>query len=53
VFLNKNVASTSVEQQNQNPPIYEIPFSMDHTNKGQPLEQVSNIKTFLQSHVSY
>jgi hypothetical protein len=29
--------------------MYEIPYSMDHTNKGQPLEQVSNIKTFLQS----
>jgi hypothetical protein len=29
--------------------MYEMPSSMDHTNKGQPLEQVSTIKTFLQS----
>jgi hypothetical protein len=48
-FLKKNVASTSVVQQTQNPPIYGMPFSMDHTNKEQPLEQVSTIKTFLQS----
>jgi hypothetical protein len=26
-----------------------MPFSMDHTNKEQPLEQVSTINTFLQS----
>jgi hypothetical protein len=26
-----------------------MPFSMDHTNKGQPLEQVSTINNFLQS----
>jgi hypothetical protein len=36
-------------QQTQNPPMYEIPSSMDHTSKGQPLEKVSTIKTFLQS----
>jgi hypothetical protein len=36
-------------QQNQGPPIYEIPYSMDHNSKGQPLEKVSTIKTFLQS----
>jgi hypothetical protein len=47
--LKKNVASTSVMQQPQNPPIYGMPFSMDHTNKEQPLEKVSTIKTFLQS----
>jgi hypothetical protein len=29
--------------------MYEIPSSMDHTSKGQPLEQVSTIKNFLQS----
>jgi hypothetical protein len=29
--------------------MYEMPSSMDHTSKGQPLEKVSNIKTFLQS----
>jgi hypothetical protein len=31
--------------------LYEIPFSMDHTNKEQPLEKVCTIKTFLQSRV--
>ena len=36
-------------QQNQNPQMYEMSFSMDYTNNGQPLEQVSTIKTFLQS----
>jgi hypothetical protein len=36
-------------QQTQDPPLYEIPSSMDHTNKGKPLEQVSTIKTFMQS----
>jgi hypothetical protein len=29
--------------------MYEIPSSMDHTSKGQPLEKVSTIKTFLES----
>jgi hypothetical protein len=29
--------------------MYEMPSSMDHTSEAQPLEQVSNIKTFLQS----
>jgi hypothetical protein len=29
--------------------MYEMPSSMDHTSKGQPLEKVSTIKTFLQS----
>jgi hypothetical protein len=48
-FLKQNVASTSVVQQTQNPPIYGMSFSMDHTNKEQPLEKVSTIKTFLQS----
>jgi hypothetical protein len=38
-------------EQTHNPPIYEIPFLMDHTNKEQPLEKVSTINTFLQSHV--
>jgi hypothetical protein len=47
--LKKNVASTSVVKQLQNPPIYGIPFSMDHTNKEQPLEKVSTINNFLQS----
>jgi hypothetical protein len=30
-------------------PMYEMPSSMDHTSEAQPLEKVSNIKTFLQS----
>jgi hypothetical protein len=34
----------------ENPPIYGIPFSMDHTSEGKPLEQVSTIKTLLQSY---
>ena len=42
--------STSIMQQPKNPPIYGMPFSMDHTNKEQPLEKVSTIKTFLQSY---
>ena len=29
--------------------MYEIPSSMDHTSKGQTLEQVSTIKQILQS----
>jgi hypothetical protein len=29
--------------------MYKMPYSMDHTNKGQPLEKVSNINIFLQS----
>jgi hypothetical protein len=41
--------STTVAQQLENPPIYGIPFSMDHTSEGQPLEKVSTINTFLQS----
>jgi hypothetical protein len=36
-------------QQTQNPPMYEMPSSMDHTNKGQHLEKVSTINSFLQS----
>jgi hypothetical protein len=32
--------------------MYEIPSSMDHTSKGQPLEKVSTINTFLQSCVN-
>jgi hypothetical protein len=32
----------------ENAPIYGIPFSMDHTSEGQPLDQVSTINTFLQ-----
>jgi hypothetical protein len=48
-FLKKNVVSTSVVQQLETPPMYGIPSSMDHTSEGQPLEQVSTIKTFLQS----
>ena len=43
--------STSVAQQTQDPPMYEMPFSMNHTSKGQPFEQVSTIKNFLQSYV--
>jgi hypothetical protein len=38
-------------QQNQNSPMYVIPFSMDHTSEAQPLEKVSNIKKILQSYV--
>jgi hypothetical protein len=48
-FLTQDVASTSVAQHTQNVPMYEIPLSMDHTNKTQPEEKVSTIKTFLQS----
>jgi hypothetical protein len=40
-FLKQNVASTSVAQQNQNSPIYEMPSSMDYTSEAQPLEQVT------------
>jgi hypothetical protein len=29
--------------------MYEMPSSMDHTSEAQPLEQVINIRTFLQS----
>jgi hypothetical protein len=49
--VKQNLVFTSAVQQTQNSPKYEIPFSMDHTSKGQPLEQVSTIKTFLQSYV--
>jgi hypothetical protein len=31
--------------------MYEMPSSMDHTSKGQPLEKVSTINIFLQSRV--
>jgi hypothetical protein len=48
-FLKKNLASTSVAQQAQNPPMYEMKSSMDHTNERQPLEKVSTIENFLQS----
>jgi len=48
-ILKENIASTSIAQQTQVPPMYEMPPSMDHTNKGQPLDKVSNLKTFLQS----
>jgi hypothetical protein len=50
-FLKQNVVSTSTAQQNHNSPMYEIPSSMDHTSEAQPLDQVSTIKTFLQSYV--
>jgi hypothetical protein len=43
--------STSFTQQTQEPPMYKMPYSMDHTSKGQLLEKVSTIKTFLQSFV--
>ena len=43
--------STSVVQQTHDPPMYEIQSSMDHTSKGQPLEKVSTINTFSQSHI--
>jgi hypothetical protein len=29
----ENIASTSIAQQTQDPPMYEMPSSMDHTNK--------------------
>jgi len=51
-ILKENVESTSTAQQNHDRPMYEIPPSMDHTNKGQPSEQVCNLKTFLQSCVN-
>jgi hypothetical protein len=41
--------STSVAQQLENPPIYGVAFSMDHTSEVQHLEQVSTINTFMQS----
>jgi hypothetical protein len=47
--VSQNFASTSFTHQTQNPPIYGMPFSMDHTNKEQPLDQVSTTNTFLQS----
>jgi hypothetical protein len=49
-ILKKNVASTSVMQQTQNPPMYEMPSLMDHTSEGQHLQQISTIKAFLQSY---
>jgi hypothetical protein len=48
-FLNYNFVSTSLVQQTQNPPMYEIPSSMEHTSKGKPSKQVSSIKNFMQS----
>jgi hypothetical protein len=30
--------------------MYKIPSSVDHTNKGQPLEKISTIKTCMQSY---
>jgi Golgi nucleoside diphosphatase len=41
--------STSLTHQNKKPPMYDMPYSMDHTSKGHPLEKVSTIKNFLQS----
>jgi hypothetical protein len=32
--------------------MYEVPSSMDQTSEAQPLEKVSNTKTFLQSYVN-
>jgi hypothetical protein len=48
-LLKGNIVSTSVAQQTRDPPMYEMPYLMDHTGKGKPLELVSTIKTFLQS----
>jgi hypothetical protein len=47
-ILKENIVSTSIAQQNQDPPMYEMPSSMDHTNKGKPLEQENTINIFLQ-----
>jgi hypothetical protein len=51
-FLKQNIVSTSVVQQTQNPPMYEIISSMDHTNERQLLEKVSTINNFMQSCVN-
>jgi hypothetical protein len=48
-IIKENIASTSTMKQNHYRPMYEIPPSTDHTNKGQSSEKVSNLKTFLQS----
>jgi hypothetical protein len=47
--LKENIVSTLVAQQNQDSPMYEIPYSVYHTSKEQHLEKVSTLKTFLQS----
>jgi hypothetical protein len=49
IFSRKNTTYTLVAQYNQNSSMYEIPSSMDHTSEAQPIDQVSNIRTFLQS----
>jgi hypothetical protein len=48
-ILKENIASTSIAQQTQDPPMYKMPSSMDDTSKAQNLEKLSNIETFFQS----
>jgi hypothetical protein len=48
-FLKKNVASTSTMQHTQDVPMYEMSSALDHTSEVHPGNQVSCIKTFLQS----
>jgi hypothetical protein len=47
-IFKRDVASTSTVKHTQNLPMYEMSSSMDHTSEAQPVQQVSNIKTFLQ-----
>jgi hypothetical protein len=46
-FQKEDIAPTA--QQSKEAPEYEMPPSLDHTNRIQPKEQVSTIKDFLQS----
>jgi hypothetical protein len=39
-ILKDNIASTSIAQKTQDPLMYEMTPSMDHTSKGQPSEKV-------------
>jgi hypothetical protein len=43
------MASTSTTQQNKEAPNYEMPSSLDHTDKMKPMGQVNTSKGFLQS----
>jgi hypothetical protein len=48
-FLNLDIALTSTAQHNKKVPEYEMPPLLDHTEKPQPLGQVSTIKGIFQS----
>jgi hypothetical protein len=47
--LQENIASTSNTQPRYDGLVYDMPHPYDHTNRGHPLEKVSNIRKNLVS----